>query len=263
MKNALAFGSVLAVLCLSTPHAEAQVKDQEISVPFENRITPSERQASFLFQARITGTPNYTLFVSPLLIKTDGAWLDQIAGGVILKTSNGTDPHPLSLAGSFTHIDPDGSADLKKYGLTAKYRVYQQSDKPGDKQGEGFFLILGKCSDGSQGVAQHLEAGVYGEWPIVGSLAASGRSLVVSGAAKVARSRKPGQEKSGGILNPGLILKFSKSKSSLSVDYTLDNNVDGEDDYSIGYEYDPTSALALIIGAGKHHTFSFNLVATF
>jgi hypothetical protein len=253
MKNALAFGSVLVVLCLSTPRVESQVKDQEISVPFENRITPSERQAPFLSH-RVAGTPNYILFVSPLLIKTDGAWLDQIAGGVILKTSNSTDPRPLSLAGSFTHIDPDGSTDLRKYGLSAKYRVYKQSDKPGDKQGKGFFSILGKYSDGSQGVAQHLEAGVYGEWPIVGS-------LVASGAAKVARNRKPGQEKSGGILNPGLILNFAKS--SLSVDYTLDNNVDGEDDYSIGYEYDPTSALALIIGAGKHHTFSFNLVATF
>lgn len=204
----------------------APLSAQEVSSPFGDRITPTDDPPVGLLDAE---RPT-VYFLSPLLASADGIQLGKGTAGVIL---NANTEKPLKLSANYTYLDPDGADSLDRLGFAVNYRFLR---------GRTYKLaLLGEYADGDH-LPQRVQAGVYGEVKI-GHWAAT---ATVQGA----------QNKSGGktvddvLLKPGVIFNITE-RLAVGADYTFDNDILGDDDYSAAVNFGVSPSLSLTGLAGK------------
>lgn len=177
--------------------------------------------------------PKPIWLVSPFYLRTDGAQVALItAAGIFPKELTGI---PLRADVTYTYIDPDGSDHLDSYGASVRGTVWKRGDI--DK-----LIVLGSYAD-TRDASSKTQAGMYGELTI-------GRTPFSAGAdARWVRTT------AGGGIDDIVtkVLASYNGKVTLSADYTFENHVDGESDYSAEIGFDvPHGGMG--IGAGKNST---------
>jgi hypothetical protein len=226
---------------------------QDADEPFgriRSGLTVGERQeGQQLPSVRRTRTeeppkPVLSFFASPSLADVKGAFVSGVSIGL-----SRTGSHPLQLKTSYKQISIDNSDDSRdKVGLGAKFRLKDTS--------WASFTLAGDYAN-TQGRAERFDGVLIADVPL-GANGPFALSLNV-GAARNSPKESDGMSD----LVAGAGLSFSKELSTsdgvptniveLGADYSIENDLDGEDDYSFSVGYSIRQHRStLLFGAGKH-----------
>ncbi len=192
---------------------------------------------------------NQQFFASPFFRTTNfGGGVDMTSYGVGVGYANSSAKWPFVLSASFfnTNLDtPFGDADFFSVDFTGKLVVYSGENKPTislvgrfqnyDDLGQIYDLLLAADHGLGKNAWVSLNLGWQSADPELGG---SVDDFVIRFGA-------------GYMINP---------KLSIVADYTLDNDVDGEDLWTVSATYKLSTATAIRFGGGKHETFFGNII---
>lgn len=225
----------LGMVLATTTTVVAQTSDVDIS-PFAGRVFPDVRPT--VGAKALAKDVSY--FIAPLFLDSDGFWMARMTAGVAY--SGIAMPTKVSL--NYSYIDPDGDADhLNGYGASITSNVWR-----GNSAG---VTVLAAYSD-TREASTRSQVGATGEFTV---------HEVVSAGADVRWVRSSSGDGVDDIV-PRLFVGYDFGKASVGADYTLDNDVDGESDYSVELDI-PRGNFVLAVGAGKNSTWYVNLIRRF
>jgi hypothetical protein len=223
------FFIAVATLVLLSPSANAQTTPIDIS-PLSGRLLPtSPPSAVALFPAALERRTTYLLL--PFYLNTDGLWLGMVNGAAVFPTEK-----PTRVDLTYTYLKPDGADHLNSFGATIRNTVLA-------KPGVGKITLLAAYSDTHE-ASTKAQAGGVAEYAL------PGRPVTLNVDLRWVRS-SAGDGTSDII--PKLGIGYDFRGHTLAGEYTFENEVDGESDYSV--ELDLTTRPGIvIIGAGKNQT---------
>jgi hypothetical protein len=226
---------LLLTLLLTSASAFGQTSDID-TTPFAGRIFPDLRPT---LGAKAL-TKDVTYFVAPFYLNTDGLWLARMTAGVSLSGIAA----PTKVALNYSYIAPDGDSDhLDGFGAAITSNVWQGS-------ATGVTLV-GGYSDTLE-ASTRAQAGFIGEATLaeVWSVGADVRWVHTSAGDSI------------DDIVPRFFAAYAFPVAVVGADYTLDNDVDGESDYSLEVAV-PKSSYVFAVGAGKNSTWYVNLTRRF
>lgn len=198
--------------------------------PFSSRLTPD---AGPTLGAKAL-EKDLTYFLSPLLMDTDGLRLGKVSSGLVYSGFR----VPFRLGLSYSYLKPDESGHLDQFGASLAATLVR-----GNVWGLNALTAYTETKGGST----KIQAGLSSEVKVGGQRS----PFSLGGDALWVQRRRAGHEIEDVVGVVKAALEFEKF--SLGGDYTFENDLDEEDDYSFEVSL-PIWRMLVAVGVGKHDT---------
>lgn len=228
MRKCTLFGAFFSATLICSSSSAQDID----SSPFSGRLFPDV--APTLGSKALA--EDLTYFTSPVWVDTDGLWLGKFTGGVAYKGFK----IPFKVSASYAHISPEGAAHLSQYGAGLTLSAIERSTWG--------LNLLGKYSNTRHG-SRRSEVIASGEFKLGGDESALSAGVDV-GWARRANSAGSVHD----IIPVAKAMISLPRKVEVGLEYTFDNDVDGEDDYALEVGF-PVRGARFGVGGGKNSTF--------
>lgn len=180
----------------------------------------------------------FVFFAQPFALDTEGLRLAQLSTGFRYSGFS----LPLRLGVSYSKFNPDEADDFEGYGTSVGIDVVSRKT---------WGLILRGSYSDTKGISHQVRAGFSAERKI------GGEKSPFSVGADVLWADKGSATRDVSDVVPTARLILERPKFSVGADYTFDNDVDGDSDWTVELGLPVVPGTRLSVGVGDHTFYSY------